>query len=73
VNEYIVYKSYLIPTKKGSLPDIKYEYLADSIENPSYSLDLDDAYRFYDLAEVKKVAELLNMEVGRLDIKVTRV
>lgn len=73
MNEYIVYKSYLIPTKKGSLPDIKYEYLADSIESPSYSLDLEDAYRFYELTEAKRMADLLNMEVGRLDIKVTRV
>jgi hypothetical protein len=72
--EYVVYKSYLVPSNvKGELPDVVYRYLADSLHNPSITKKLKNAYKIYDLDEAKETAYILGMDVGLLELKLTKI
>ncbi|MGV7002530.1 hypothetical protein ACWA2C_28230 [Priestia megaterium] len=68
--EYVVYRSHVVLTKKRELPKVVNVYLCDSIYNPSYSKDINRACRFYDVNDVVETADLLNMEVGIVELKV---
>ena len=69
--EYVVYRSHMVHSKKKELPKVINVYLCDSLYDPSYSKDMNRAYRFYDPGEALHTADLLNMEVGVLEVKVT--
>lgn len=69
--EYVVYRSHMVLTKKRALPKVVNVYLADSLYDPSYSKDMNRAYRFHDPGEALETADLLNMEVGVLEVKIT--
>lgn len=68
--EYVVYRSHVVLSKQKELPKVVNVYLCDSLYNPSYSKDINRAYRFYDENEVLETADLLNMEVGIVELKV---
>lgn len=68
--EYVVYRSHVLHSKKKELPTVVNIYLCDSIYNPSYSKDINRAYRFYDEKDVLETADLLNMDVGIVELKV---
>ena len=74
IKELVVYESYVVPSKtKGGLPEVVYNYLADSLHNPSFSSNIHEAYRFYEIEEAKNTATLFDMEVGEIEINVRKV
>lgn len=67
--QYVVCSSYLVSSKvKGELPDVVYEYIANSSSinwHYDFTRDVKEAYIFdsFEMDKVNEIAWLLNMNV----------
>lgn len=71
MTEYIVYKSYLKPSKNQLLPDVIKEYVANTSHIGAHiylTRNRQDAYRFTDSSKAESVAHLLGMEVQKIEV-----
>jgi len=73
MTEYVVFKTSVISSKKDSLPRTQRYYLSDSLYSPSFTKNINEAYRIYELSEAKETANLLDGEVGKLELRAIRV
>ncbi|HLR69450.1 MAG TPA: hypothetical protein VK105_20375 [Virgibacillus sp.] len=70
--EYILVKKYLVPSKtKGGLPDIKYEYIANSSLlgfHHDFTKDINKAYEFHEneLDHAKMLADAWGMDLEKV-------
>ncbi|MBH0159078.1 hypothetical protein IHV10_22165 [Fictibacillus sp. 5RED26] len=66
-NEYVVYHRNFIH-KKGKMPDIEYVYFVGSLYDYSFTKNIIEAERIFDIKEAKEIADLLGLDVGKISV-----